>query len=131
MDNDGYVSKVKSMYDAGTNPSLGKRLVREGKESTTMNAEYLSVFGHVYGRDYVRMTVSLYDIDSEGNLDGTNLYLLPFTQDTKYYIYNSAKNAVEPTLMNSIAGYSNTKTGASKIFAYASEGKTKFVMIVK
>jgi hypothetical protein len=77
------------------------------------------------------MTVSLYDIDSDGNLDGTNLYSLPFSGETKYYLFDTERNTISDASINSIAGYSSARTGASKVFVYSTEGKTKFILIIK
>lgn len=125
------INNIKIMYPAGSSPAFGSRLVRAGENNTTMNAEYLTVYGHVYGRDTDRMTISLYDIDNEGNLNNTDLYSIPFSGETKFFAYNSETKKLEPAVISAIAGYASAKTGASKIFAYTSYGLTKFVIIVK
>ena len=79
------------------------------------------------------MTVSLKDIDNNGNLDGSELYTIPFSDGVAFYVVDiSGSNLRFDTgMINDIAGYTSSKTGASQIFAYAQYGETKFVIIVK
>ena len=130
----GEVNKVKVMYGANTLPDLSDRLVlKDGATSTptTSTADYMTVFGNVYSREESVMTISLYDIDSNGNLNGSEAIPVTCNANTKYYLFDAAKNTVTTTTINSIAGYTSAKTGASQIFARVSNGSTKFVVIMK
>lgn len=125
------ITAYKTMFTTDNIPDISSRLVREGQSSETMYAEYLTVYGHVYGRDEGRMTISTNDIDSEGNLDNSNLYSLPFTTNTKFLTYNTTTKKIDHAILSEIVGYASAKTGASRIFAYATSGTSKFVLIIK
>ncbi len=129
------LSKVKVMYAANTTPEFSNRLVLEdGNTSspTISNADYMTVFGTVYSREENVMTVSLYDIDAQGELNGTDTKLITCDTNTKYYNYDGTKDKpITVSTINSIVGYTSAKTGASQIFAYVSNGKAKFVVTIK
>jgi len=130
----GEVERVRVMYEAGTLPALSDRLVLEDgttSSPTTSNADYMTVFGNVYSREESVMTLSRSDFDSNGNLDGSNTIPVTCSSATKYYLYDGTKKTITTTTINSIAGYTSAKTGASQIFAYVSNGSTKFVVIMK
>lgn len=134
VNNEGKISDAKLVFRATNPPQTDStRYVTDGKDADTPEAEYLTVYGTVYGRDDERMTVSLKDIDSNGNLDGSELYTIPFSDDVAFYVVDiSGSNLRFDTgMINDIAGYTSSKTGASQIFAYAQYGETKFVIIVK
>ncbi len=149
LDGQGKVSSVKVAMDFDSIPAVNTvgnktngddedevRYYTAGEDEGTAGAEYLTIYGTVYARDDDRMTVSLYDVDSNSELDGSTLYPIPFSSNTTFYVLDTTVDATSNNRLvkgsySNIAGYASAKTGASRIFAYCKEGVTQFVVILK
>jgi len=134
FDTKGYITDVEAAFDIDNIPSQGKSNRYKEKSDSSTGSSYYTVYGTVYARDDSIATITPYDVAEDGTLVDTPTFTAPSLENAKVHILDVTGNSPKLTegSINSIAGYESSMSGASTVFAYVRDAKTRlFLVIIK